>query len=444
MKRRLSVIAAATVVALLASALPAAARVPHQTPRRKLEGAVSNSLSSKAAAGSVAGILITRGAATVFEMNGDRPLTPASLTKLATTLVALIKFGPEHRFATRVAGRAPRGGVVDGDLTLIGGGDPTLSTAAYAAKRYLPAPDDPLPVPVYDTAVPTIETLASAIAAKGIRRVTGSLIVDESIFDEKRTQQGWLPSYQKRNSVEVGNLSGLAIDEGFADVDGNLVEADPAMRAGRLLAAALARRGVSIGRGVARGTAGAKPNVLARVASPPLDEIVRYTNRYSVNFAAEMLLKNLGAAFGPAGTAAAGVAVIRETLAGKRIPVSDMVLTDGSGLSVLNRLTPRTISGILRYALADETPAGASMRDSLPVAGGPGTLFKRLRQAPAVGNLRGKTGLIRSVRGMAGWVEGRDGSTLTYVTIFNDAASASRLTTPIDVIALALARFPYG
>lgn len=435
----------ALVVAFLASsALPASARVPHKTPKRKLEGAVSQSLSSPAARGSVAGIVVTRGDATVFELNATRPLTPASLTKLATTAAALWTFGPDHRFKTSVAAPAPGGGTVKGDLVLIGGGDPTLSTAAYAAKRYQPAPDDPLPVPVYDTPVPTIEALADAVAAKGIRRVTGSLVIDDGIFDDKRTQPGWLPSYQKRNSVEIGNLSGLAIDEGLGDVDGNTVEPDPAMRAGRGLAAALARRGVRVDGGVARGTAGAKPRIVATVASPPLDEIVRYTNRYSVNFPAEMLLKNLGAAYGKEGTTVAGVSVVRTTLAKKGIDVDGMLLTDGSGLSVLNRLTPRTITGILRTTLADQTPAGAAMRDSLPVAGGPGTLFRRLRQAPAIGNVRGKTGLIRNVRGMAGWVGGRDGSTLTYVTIFNDAASASRLTTPIDLIALALARFPYG
>lgn len=445
MRTRTPVVAVLVVAFVASAAIPASARVPHKTPKRKLEGAVSQSLSSPAAGGSVAGIVITRGDTTVFEMNATRPLTPASLTKLATTAAALWRFGPDHRFKTSVSAPAPSGGTVKGDLVLIGGGDPTLSTAAYAAKRYQPAPDDPLPVPVYDAPVPTIEALADAVADKGIRRVTGSLLIDDGIFDDKRTQPGWLPSYQKRNSVEIGNLSGLAIDEGLGDVDGNSVEPDPAMRAGRLLAAALARRGVRIAGGVARGTAGAKqPRLIATVVSPPLSQIVRYTNRYSVNFSAEMLLKNLGAAYGKAGTTVAGVSVIRTTLAGKGIDVEGMLLTDGSGLSVLNRLTPRTLTGILRTTLADQTPAGAAMRDSLPVAGGPGTLFRRLRQAPAFGNVRGKTGLIRNVRGMAGWVSGRDGSILTYVTIFNDAASASRLTTPIDLIALALARFPYG
>ena len=438
--------AAATIAAVLvvAASAPASARVPNQTPARKLEGAVSRSLSAPESRGAVAGVLVTRGAATVLDLNGDRALTPASLTKLATTLAALLRFGPDHRFTTTVAGARPRAGAIVGNAFLIGGGDPTFSTAAYAATRYEPAPDDPIPVPIYHASPPTVEALADAIVRAGVRRIGGALIVDESRFDAERTQRGWLDSYQKRNSIEVGNLSALTIDEGLGDVDGNTLAADPAMSAGRALASALARRGVTIAGGVRRGVAPGDANPVAEVKSPPLVEIVDYTNKYSVNYPAEMLLKNLGAAFGGAGTTAAGVRVVHETLAKAGIPLKGFSITDGSGLSVLNTITPRTIAATIRYALEHDSPAAKAMRDSLPVAGGPGTLFKRLRQAPVQGNLRGKTGLIRHVRGMAGWVTGLDGSTLIYVTLFNGAASAGRMTAPIDVIAIALARFPYG
>lgn len=433
------------VVALVAGwAVPAGARVPHQTPKRKLEGAVSRSLSAAQARGSVAGVLVTRGAATVLDLNGDRALTPASLTKLPTTLAALIRFGPDHRFETVFAGRAPRGGVVPGDAALIGGGDPALSTAAYATKRYEPEPGDPVPVPIYKQRPATVEMLAEAIAGAGVRRIDGALIVDESRFDAQRTQRGWLPTYQKRNSIEVGNLSALTIDEGLGDVEGNTLAPDPAMSAGRALATALARRGVTIRGGVRHGIAPGDAKPIASVKSPPLSEIVDYTNRYSVNYPAEMLVKNLGASFGGAGTATAGIRVVRETLARIGIPLEGFSITDGSGLSVLNTITPRTITAIIRHALDEDSAAAKAMRESLPVAGGPGTLFKRLRTRPVEGNLRGKTGLIRSVRGMAGWVSGQDGSTLIYVIVFNGAANAGLLTAPIDVIAIALARFPYG
>lgn len=444
MRTRSGVLVSLVVALVAASAAPASAREPHQTPKRKLEQAVSRSLSSPEARGAVAGVLITRGASTVLDLNGERALTPASLTKLPTTLAALIRFGPDHRFETVFAGAKPRGGTVTGDVALIGGGDPALSTAAYAVKRYEPDPDDDPPVSVYRTEPATVESLAAAIAQAGVRRITGRLIVDESRFDSSRTQRGWLDRYQRRNSVEVGNLSALTIDEGLGDLDGNTPAPDPAMNAGRALAAALARRGITIAGGIRHGVAPRDATPIASVKSPPLHEIVDYTNRYSVNYPAEMLLKNLGASFGGAGTTAAGIRVLNQTLAGIGIPMDGFSITDGSGLSVLNTMTPHTIAAVLRYTLEHDSDAATSMRASLPVAGGPGTLFRRLRLEPVQGNLRGKTGLIRGVRGMAGWVTGLDGSTLIYVTLFNEAASAARMTTPIDVIAIALARYPYG
>ncbi|HVL90717.1 MAG TPA: D-alanyl-D-alanine carboxypeptidase/D-alanyl-D-alanine-endopeptidase [Actinomycetota bacterium] len=444
MRTRLGVLVALVVALAAAAAAPAHARVPNQTPKRDLENAVSRSLSAPESRGAVAGVLVTRGAATLLDLNGDRALVPASLTKLPTTLAALLRFGPDHRFETIFAGADLRGGTVRGDVALIGGGDPAFSTAAYAVKRYEPDPDDDPPVPVYTTRPATVDVLAEAIVKAGVRRITGSLIVDESRFDAQRTQRGWLARYQTRNSIEVGNLSALAIDEGLGDLEGKTLAPDPAMNAGRALAAALARRGVTVAGGIRHGVAPKQLAPIASVKSPPLREIADYTNKYSVNYPAEMLLKNLGASFGGAGTSAAGIRVIHETLAKIGIPMDGFSITDGSGLSVLNTITPRTIAAVIRYALEDDSEAAKAMRDSLPVAGGPGTLFKRLRLEPVQGNLRGKTGLIRGVRGMAGWVRGLDGSTLVYVTLFNEAASAGRMTTPIDVIAIALARFPYG
>jgi D-alanyl-D-alanine carboxypeptidase/D-alanyl-D-alanine-endopeptidase (penicillin-binding protein 4) len=436
----------ACVLALLSGPLSGAgeARVPNQTPRRRLETEVSRSLTSPAARGAVAGVLVERGGSPVIGVNVDRPLTPASLTKLATTTAALLKFGPTHRFETKVVSSAkPAGGTVAGDLVLVGGGDPAFVTEAYGRKRFLPSPGDPAPVSVFRTGFATVEDLARRVRAAGVERVTGDLVVDESLFDSVRTQRGWLPTYQKKGSVDVGNLSAMTVNEGFADVDQTLPSADPAGNAARLLRSALASRGVSVTGDVRHGRAPSKPQLIARVVSPTVADIVFYTNRWSVNYPPEMLVKGLGAKFGGAGTTEAGVRVMRDALAKIQIPLDGFSLSDASGLSVYNRLTPKTIAALIRHALDDQGPTGTAMRDSMPVAGGPGTLLKRLRGTPAAGNLRGKTALIRGVRGMAGWVTGTDGSTIVYVTLFNDAASAGSLTAALDYIGVALVRFPY-
>ncbi len=423
----------------LASAAPALARVPDKTPKRRLEASIRRTMSLPPARPATPGILILRGGRPAVSINPDRAFLPASLLKLATTTTAVIKFGPDHRFPTRLLGRPPSGGVT-GTVVLIGGGDPTFASEAYRREHFVPKPDDPIPVPVFASGSPTVERLAAAISAAGVRRIQGDLRVEDSLFDARRTQPGWIADYQ-RNDPDVGNLGALTVNEGYSDVVGNVLYADPAVGAGRQLVAALAARGVIVTGKVRRGGAPSGSRELARVVSPPLAEIVDYTNRYSANYSAELTLKGLGASFGGAGTTAAGVRVVRETLADIKIPLDGFVMADGSGLSLNNRMTPRMIGAILDWILHAEGKGGDVLRNSLPVAGGPGTIFKRMTKPPTGGNLRGKTGFIRRVRGMAGWVTPSDGVPLVYVALFNDAPSPLALTTPLDLIGTAVALF---
>lgn len=421
------------------AAAPAYARVPEKTPKRHLEASIRRTMASAPARTATPGILVLRGGLPAIAINADRSFLPASLLKLATTTTAMLRFGPDHRFPTRVFGRAPAGGST-GTVTLVGGGDPTLASEAYRREHFLPKPDDPIPVPVFASGSPTVERLAAAISAAGVRRIQGDLRVDDSLFDTRRTQPGWIADYQ-RNDPDIGNIGALTVNEGYSDVDGNILYSDPAIGAGRQLVAALAARGVVVTGKVRRGQATSGARELARVMSPPMAEIVDYTNRYSANYPAELTLKGLGAGFGGAGTTAAGVRVVRDTLTGIKIPLNGLVMADGSGLSLNNRMTPRTIGAILAWILQAEGKPGEVLRNSLPVAGGPGTLFKRMTKPPTGGNLRGKTGFIRGVRGMAGWVTPADGIPLIYVALFNDAPRPLALTTPLDLIGTAVALF---
>jgi D-alanyl-D-alanine carboxypeptidase/D-alanyl-D-alanine-endopeptidase (penicillin-binding protein 4) len=433
-------LAACLTASALALAAPAAwARVPDKTPRRHLEAEIRRAIGGPAARGATPGVLVLRAGRPIIEIQADRPFVPASLMKLATTVAAVLRFGPDHRFATRVLARLAGPGVARG-LVLVGGGDPTLATDAYRRERFLPKPDDPAPRPAFTSGSPTVEALAAAVAARGIRRVEGDLVVDDALFDAARTQPGWIPDYQ-RGEPDVGNIAALTVNEGFADLSRRRLLADPALGAGAALRAALAARGIAVAGGVRRGRAGPGLTEVARVLSPPLAEIVDYTNRYSVNYPAELLLKGLGAAFGGAGTTAAGVRVVRDTLTGIGIPLDGFVMADGSGLSLDDRMTPRTVAALVEWIVTASGPAGEALRDSLPVAGGPGTLLRRMTRPPTAGNLHGKTGSTRGVRAMAGWVTPADGARLTYVAVFNEAPRPSLLTAPLDVIGTALALF---
>src|SRR5438045_2613066 len=106
--------------------LPARAYVPEKTPHRAVEAAARTSLSFPATRGATAGIVLLRGDHEVFSINGGRVFAPASVLKLTTTTTAIVKFGPNHRFATRAL-VSNRGQSVS-TLTLVGGGDPTPPT----------------------------------------------------------------------------------------------------------------------------------------------------------------------------------------------------------------------------------------------------------------------------------------------------------------------------
>lgn len=434
-----------TAALVLASA-PAGARVPEKTPRRLLEASVRRTLNDKPVRGSRAGLIVMRGPRQLVGINAAQPLQPASLLKLATTITAMERFGPEHRFHTRVvAATRPVQGTLAGSLVLVGGGDPTLATRAYRAERFIgkPKPDDPHPIPAFASGSPTVEDLAAALVRAGVRRVAGDLVVDGSIFDAVRTQPGWIPDYLG-NDPEVGYLDGLTINEGFTSPEAKGLLPSPSLAAGQALKAALAARGAAVSGRVRAGRAPARSVELANVSSPPMTELIFYTNRWSINTSAEYLLKNLGAAFGSGGTSPAGAAIVRETLATLRIGLTGFDQIDGSGLSLLNRMAPETIAAILVRILEMPGEAGDAMRESLPVAAGPGTLFKRLRGTIAAGNLRGKTGTIKRVRALAGWVTSLDGVPVVYVMVFNNVPRPSQLTNPLDLLGLSLARYPLG
>lgn len=159
MRRRVLALLAAGAIALAAA--PAHARVPEKTPKRHLEASIRRTMALPPVRPATPGILVLRGSRPAIEINADRTFRPASLLKLATTTTAIMKFGPTHRFVTRVVGRAVAG--TTGSVTLVGGGDPTLATRAYLVEHFLPKPDDPIPVPVFASGSPTIQQLAAAV-----------------------------------------------------------------------------------------------------------------------------------------------------------------------------------------------------------------------------------------------------------------------------------------
>jgi serine-type D-Ala-D-Ala carboxypeptidase/endopeptidase (penicillin-binding protein 4) len=340
---------------------------------------------------------------TLFESKADVARVPASVEKLYTTSAALLRFGPDATLKTTIAGDGfmDPDGVWRGNLYLRGGGDPTLNRE-------------------------DLQLLASDLAAAGIIRVDGSVLGDETRFDGLR---GSYDSGGAYDSDMGGVLSALTLARGFAK-DGT-----PAAQAARQLAKVLRGEGIRVEGRSGVGTAPENASQLASVDSPAMRDLIRLTNVPSDNFLAEMLVKNLGASFGGAGTTTAGVAVVRSTLTSFGVHPQ---IVDGSGLSRADRTTPRQVVRLLETMHHQEI--AGSFEGSLAVAGRTGTIRKRMRGTPAQDRCRAKTGTLVGVSSLAGVCTAVGGHTIAFAMLMN-RAGISRAHSVQDRITTAIARY---
>ncbi|HEX9599743.1 MAG TPA: D-alanyl-D-alanine carboxypeptidase/D-alanyl-D-alanine-endopeptidase [Gaiellaceae bacterium] len=339
--------------------LARALRVPHIAPARS--AAVALDLSS----GTV-----------LFQQNGNRSLAPASNEKLPLTYAALGRLGPAFRIETDVLGEGEQDGTQwTGTLALKGNGDPTLSRA-------------------------DLRVLAAQVKDLGIRSVTGGVIGDESAYDARRIVAGWKPSFFIDESPP---LSALVVDRARV---GRVVTRTPALAAATAFRDALRKAGITVEGPVRTGPVAEWSEPLASVTSPTLAAMVRFMDRESDNFTAEMLLKQLGLAELDRGTSAAGASVVMKTLAEAGVPMTGVRIVDGSGLSRLDRLTTNALASLLELAWADPAVSPALLA-ALPVAGLNGTLQHRLSKPPARGRVLAKTGTTDSASSLSGYVSDR-------------------------------------
>ena len=312
----------------------------------------------------------------LYGRNQSLSLAPASNEKLPLTYALLTTLGPTFRIDTEVLGEGQLEGTIwQGDLVLRGYGDPSLSTA-------------------------DLRVLAQQVRAQGIRRVSGSIRGDESYFDGRRTVSGWKASFYGDESPP---LSALVVDR---DRPFGVVAREPALAAATVFRKALKAAGVAVTGPDTVGSVAEFSMPLASVSSPTLAALIRFMDRESDNFTAEMLLKALGAAQSDHGTSAAGAAVVTNALSDAGIPLAGVHIVDGSGLSRLDRLTAGALVGILQASWADPAVRPIFL-SALPVAGVNGTLEDRMRRAPARGNVRAKTGTTNDASALSGYVKDR-------------------------------------
>ncbi len=359
-----------------------------------------------------------------IDANGDGALygndaserrVPASNEKLFTTAAFLAELGPNGHLKTRAYAQGKLTGtgdsVLKGDLVVVGDGDPAFGTARFARA--------------HDQPVTRVATLAGNVAQAGIKRITGRVLADDTIFDRKR-----------RAGPDLSPLSGLSFNNG---IDEGGYAHDPELVAVRAMKTALRKRGVKV-----RGRVGREnlpdrvleTEPLADVASPRVAALIEETNVPSNNFFAEMLLKRLAVANGSQGSRRAGAAEVERFA---HSIGTDIQAVDGSGLSRKNGVSPQEVTKLL-VAMARDRENAEAFRNSLPIAGREGTVADRMRGTAAEGKCATKTGTLDGVSALSGYCDAGHGHTIAF-SVLNNGVDIGAAHVTQDRVAAAVARY---
>jgi D-alanyl-D-alanine carboxypeptidase/D-alanyl-D-alanine-endopeptidase (penicillin-binding protein 4) len=422
----------------------------------------------------------------LFELQPRTLLVPASVAKLAAVATAAEAVGWDYRYETTLRATGPvTDGVLVGDLLVVGSGDPTIGGRAgedfsnwvaaltQAGIRRIDgriigdddAVEEPRPQLAWawdDLGYPsgvlfgalnyaenrmtvtiTPGPTAGAAVSLGVdpqaasrplvnRVVTGVAGTPQLVWPE---QQPGEPFLTIAGSIPVGaQPARLAVAVGnptiwFASILRHRLQAQGIEVSGEAWDADNVRPPVDR----------ARAHVLFTHRSRPLRDIVQPLLKDSLNLYAEAVMR-LNAAPGPLPTNDAALEGFGKRLAAWGIPSLSQQLVDGSGLSRRDTVSPETVLAVLQHMY---DPSGSSpFITALPVAGVDGTLSERMRNTPAAGNVRAKTGTMSNIRSLAGYVKTRDGETLAFVTMVNNFEGAGAAANQaLDAIAASLAAF---
>ncbi|MFI5531386.1 D-alanyl-D-alanine carboxypeptidase/D-alanyl-D-alanine-endopeptidase [Kitasatospora sp. NPDC051853] len=353
------------------------------------------------------GFAITDGVTGALLLGGNEngAATPASTTKLLTAVAALQLVPGDTRLSTRVVqGSAPD------EIVLVGGGDPTLSTLPQADVRVggMPVDEDTAPATLADLAQRT----AAALKTAGVGSV--KIGFDTSLYTGPIR-------HAEHDGTNIADVTPLMVDE--AKIDPRSKEdapgrvAEPAVRATEAFAALLGGLGITVQGKPAAKTAAAGAAELAAVKSPTIDRLVERFLTTSDNLLTETIARQVAiAAKQPASFEGASLAT-RQTLEALGVPMTGVVLNDGSGLHKGNQLSPLVLAKLLAVASSPEHPQLRPVLTGLPIAGFTGTMASRFAKSPeGIGIVRAKTGTLTEsgIFTLAGTVMDAEGRPLTF------------------------------
>ncbi len=462
---------------------------PSRSPIDKLKAELDQTFDEPAFSNAFWGVVVQslKNGEILYSRNPHKNFIPASNLKLFTTAAALVKLGPEFRYSTRfyANGSIDSNGVVNGDLIILGAGDPTITGRYHNGEIVRP-----------------LERWADSLKARNITAIKGDIIGDDNYFEEEIMGEGWAWDDQSKwyaaqisalsfndNCINIYFSAGDSIgspakyqlmpETDYAEIINkvstvrtgldreisfkrkygtNRVEIDGAISTGSstqrdwfsvenptlftvtVFKQTLEKKGIQVsGRpndiddlnGYSYRTDPA--NLIFNYQSPPLWEIVESVNKVSQNLYAELLLRTMGAHFRDIGSAQEGIEVVKEFLQHIGIDTEQFLMADGSGLSRLNMITPTHIVKLLRYMR--KNTYGDYFYKSLPIAGGDGTLKNRMQKTAAEGNVRAKTGFVGHVRALSGYVTTSDNEELAFSIIANNYSVPTSMANLIQDLA---------
>lgn len=442
-------------------------------------------------------VLSLREGRMLYARNADKLFTPASNMKIYTTAVALDLLGADYRWRTSVLAESQPDatGAIRGDLTLYGRGAPDLTSQP---TKETPASLLQLADQLYQRGVRSVhgnvigdesyfrgEPLGNGWQWNDIQWYFGAepsaLSIDDNEVEVeiKPPANAGEPPVAKLSReavdlqitsdvemVKAGERLTVGIHRALSDnkihvwgefpsgsrgFGARLSVHNPARMAATLFAAALKQRGISVEGEVltrdfrvplSRRFDPARAVELASVSSRPLAEIVRTTNKESINLYAELILRTLGrerANLVPVtephpgyerGDDELALAVIRHWLDRADVPTGGLAFHDGSGLSRLNLITPETTIRLLQAI--QKTPVSTVFRESLPIAGTDGTLSGRLR--PYQDLIVAKTGSLTYDNSLSGFLTVPEGEDFAFSIMCNDQTGRASSIRLIDKI----------
>jgi D-alanyl-D-alanine carboxypeptidase/D-alanyl-D-alanine-endopeptidase (penicillin-binding protein 4) len=386
----------------------------------------------------------------LYSFNPAKPLSPASNMKVVTSAAALEELGPDFRYTTVVKGphMTISHAILEGNVYLVGSGDPTFHDLFV---------DDP---------VHPLRALAMQLRESGVRIIAGDVVGNDSIFDREFLGLGWKEDYLMnayaapcgalslngnlmelliagggifpyptggesqltRNSHKTGRFYVTRTDRKLA-WGGALPEKfhcafpvmNPSLFTTKAFYNVLRVAGVHVRGRVRLVTCEELPSVrekseiMALWSSPPLEEIVAMMNKKSHNFIAEQVFRTVGAHACNVGSRSRSAKAVADFVGKTGAGTEGLVVADGSGLSAKNRISARQLAAVLEYMY--RSPHRAAFMESLARPGRMGTLSHRLRGY----DIYAKTGSIRGVSSLSGYLRTRRGEMIVFAVItFNE------------------------